>query len=1000
MAVPEQIPYVGYVANGDTTQFPIVFDLHDPAYLIVTVNKEIPTVGTYSVDMNSLKVVFATAPSNGDQVELYRETTLNRDTNYQKYDNSFRPEAVNYDFDKIIHILQEQHMIDAELASRLKQEIEWRRTHDANFDELSKMRDSQIFSGLKQYLDTILAGVNPNIFDGITAGIVFALDKKSVQTHLEIIYEQLNESREDVSIETERALAAEQQLQQNISNEELRAANAEASLQAQINANGVGNRAYKTFAEMDADKSNIPANSKVTVTNDANSSNNGDWQWDGTTFTKSVFGPDTNAFFKPKPITVNDLNLLVEEGFFYADAGTSANIANKPAEVTGSMYVLVRKLGPSSNIVMQEIVDNQLQSFSRRRPNATDWTDYENYPTKKAVLALIKAAQAIKTIKNGDDLNNVTEKGVYFTSSYGSILNVPPEITAAFKLDVESEIIASNLIVYQTITGHTNITLKRRYNGSSWSSSWALQTNKPRELAVATDLNSFVGDGIWFVQNVNNGLISNKPSIATHAFTISNVSYTFGANTVCLQTITNHLNRSVSRRTANSGTTWTTFDEVVTTANVADIIAPYIPEIPSDIGVFGDQTLAIGQRLSAYQLPDLADINHFLSYGQSLSIGAGGQPAISLTQYASNLTFAGGPRAASGNYLPVKPLVEDDLNALDGGTNRGETLCSGAANYASQQMLKQNGIKPQDHVILATAGGRGGYRISQLNKGTTWYENNMLAHITNAVNHCATNSLTYSMPLVSWAQGEFDQNKTDITREQYAAMLEQLQVDMQTDIKTRSGMKTRIPFVTYQTSWYSRLRNHVALAQLDVVKRNEDFYFSTPMYHLPHADDNLHLNNVGNKLFGCYVGRVYKQLVIDQIHPEFLCPISAEMQGTKIIVRFHVPKAPMVLDAVNLAATTDHGFKVVDNVGATVAHSSIAVASDGTKIEIELGSVPVNPIKVRYALDYLGAGLTIGDGASGNLRDSTDDQVSFGGNTYNLWHVCPHFELDVLNLQV
>ncbi|MEK5772897.1 hypothetical protein VXE29_20370, partial [Acinetobacter variabilis] len=87
----------------------------------------------------------------------------------------------------------------------------------------------------------------------------------------------------------------------------------------------------------------------------------------------------------------------------------------------------------------------------------------------------------------------------------------------------------------------------------------------------------------------------------------------------------------------------------------------------------------------------------------------------------------------------------------------------------------------------------------------------------------------------------------------------------------------------------------------------------------------------------------------------------------------------------------DHGFKVVDDVGATVTHSSISVSTDGTKIEIELGSVPTNPIKVRYALDYLGAGLTIGDAASGNLRDSTDDQVSFDGNTYNLWHVCPHF---------
>ncbi|WP_435718232.1 hypothetical protein [Acinetobacter baumannii] len=302
MSVPEQIPYVGYVANGQTTEFPITFDLHDPEYLIVTMNKEIPVVGTYAVDMNALKVVFATAPTDGTQVELYRETELNRDTNYQKYDNSFRPEAVNYDFDKIWHVLQEQDMIDAELLARLKAEIEWRRTHDANFDELAKMRDAQIFTGLKQYIDTYIAATNPNIFEGITAGIVFALDKKSVQTHLENIYQELIKSNQSIAEEKSRAEGAEQELeglistqQANLKAEIQRAIISEAAIDAKVNANGVGNRAYKTYADMDADKANIPAKSKVTVTNDATPSNNGDWQWDGTTFTKSIFDPVSQA---------------------------------------------------------------------------------------------------------------------------------------------------------------------------------------------------------------------------------------------------------------------------------------------------------------------------------------------------------------------------------------------------------------------------------------------------------------------------------------------------------------------------------------------------------------------------------------------------------------------------------------------------------------------------------------------------------------------------------
>lgn len=67
------------------------------------------------------------------------------------------------------------------------------------------------------------------------------------------------------------------------------------NLQGLLNSVGTGNRAYKTYAEMDADKANIPAKSKVTVTNDTTSSNNGDWQWDGTSFTKSVYDLLTQA---------------------------------------------------------------------------------------------------------------------------------------------------------------------------------------------------------------------------------------------------------------------------------------------------------------------------------------------------------------------------------------------------------------------------------------------------------------------------------------------------------------------------------------------------------------------------------------------------------------------------------------------------------------------------------------------------------------------------------
>ncbi len=98
-----------------------------------------------------------------------------------------------------------------------------------------------------------------------------------------------------ITTEVNRSTAAETLLNTNLNNEVSRATAAEAALQTQVNAIGVGNKSYKTYALMSAASGSIPANSKVTVTNDSTSSNNGDWNWDGTTFTKSVYDPLTQA---------------------------------------------------------------------------------------------------------------------------------------------------------------------------------------------------------------------------------------------------------------------------------------------------------------------------------------------------------------------------------------------------------------------------------------------------------------------------------------------------------------------------------------------------------------------------------------------------------------------------------------------------------------------------------------------------------------------------------
>ncbi|PPC46166.1 cellulosome protein [Acinetobacter baumannii] len=402
-----------------------------------------------------------------------------------------------------------------------------------------------------------------------------------------------------------------------------------------------------------------------------------------------------------------------------------------------------------------------------------------------------------------------------------------------------------------------------------------------------------------------------------------------------------------------------------------------------------DQAIIAGLELPNKK-PEVAEVNHFVFDGQSLGIGATATTILSTYQPYFNVTFGTGPRMDSAP-VSVIPLVEQfNSPASDGGTDRGETPCSGAANYASRAMMLENGINPKDHVIFCSAAGHGGYRIDQLEKGTTWYEF-LLHHVSEAKR--LNSGKTYKVQAIAWVQGENDAiTGTQTSYELYRQKLEKLQRDANDDIKEITGQVDDIKFISYQLSYAARTWSAQALVQLHLAQESDSFALSTPMYHMPYAPDNIHLTNVGYKWMGAYFGRAYKQLIVDNRKPDFINPKGAQLIGDEIHIHFDVPKAPLVIDTTTLAPTTDSGFKVlVNDASATI--SSITAEND--KVIIKISSTPAASasVKVRYALDYLGAGISITGGASGNLRDSTTDSIKIAGVERPLYHVCPHFEL-------
>lgn len=117
MAVQEQTPYIEYTANGATTSFALGFDCESKDHLIVLIDDIEPPIATWSLTGGN--VVFTTAPAAGKKITIQRNTPYSRTTDYQSYNNSFRPPSVNKDFDWIWWKLQELGVADWILSNRI-----------------------------------------------------------------------------------------------------------------------------------------------------------------------------------------------------------------------------------------------------------------------------------------------------------------------------------------------------------------------------------------------------------------------------------------------------------------------------------------------------------------------------------------------------------------------------------------------------------------------------------------------------------------------------------------------------------------------------------------------------------------------------------------------------------------------------------------------------------------------------------------------------------------
>ncbi|MGL2996486.1 sialate O-acetylesterase [Acinetobacter baumannii] len=420
---------------------------------------------------------------------------------------------------------------------------------------------------------------------------------------------------------------------------------------------------------------------------------------------------------------------------------------------------------------------------------------------------------------------------------------------------------------------------------------------------------------------------------------------------------------------------------------------------------FCGENFGVQQQTKNYhffeQAQQIGTVNHMLWYGESYTMGAAAPDVLSTSQPYKNLTFDSGPRkdVEATSVIPLREFFTDP--SVDGYHDRGETCCSGSANYASVSMMKNRGVRPNDHVIFSSTAGHGSFKLSDLIKGTSWYPR-LLAHVSKAKQ--LINDPGYTPQIINFVQGANDAAVASRTpKSVYKPMLVQLQIDAETDIKTASGKDNPIRFMLAQMSYGTAAHKDMALAHLELCQESDKFMLVTPMYHFPYDGDKIHLTNIGYKWMSAYFGRAYDQYIYENRKPDFINPRLAYIENDTVIIKFDVPALPLQIDTTSLAPTTDSGFKVLlldENGAIQLDANSQQVVADITEVLIKDDTVLLKlaaPVAegalVRYGLDYQGTGLTLTEGASGNLRDSTKETALIEGEEKPLYHVCPHFEL-------
>ncbi len=400
--------------------------------------------------------------------------------------------------------------------------------------------------------------------------------------------------------------------------------------------------------------------------------------------------------------------------------------------------------------------------------------------------------------------------------------------------------------------------------------------------------------------------------------------------------------------------------------------------------------------------------------GQSLCEGAQSLPIVTPADTGwGNLAFKRGVRTWRYRDHSNKPEDRPDeqftfvpLTATVRG-GLGETIANGLADHLTAENKSR---------FLVSYAGQGGRMIDELSAvdqstdprtpkskqhGGGYYKTS-LDDARRARKQAESQDADFEITALVWMQGEANGGPTgginpsrwdaELPRpagqEWYRDRLIAYRKKWSHDLHSITGKSGEIPMFTYQT------QGAAGEAQLMAADKDPNITMVGPHYMVPSGINGryakryggaIHLSADGERWYGEQVGKVIRRVLTDGEKWQPLRPLKARIEPsrTSVLIEFHVPRPPLILDEEFLSrqqyrvgdgSSSLAGFSIRNSAGAVSLISAVEVESP-TVVRIRLASAlkPGAGYKISYGMPYSGQ---IGKVSSIRSGPTIDDQAT------------------------